>query len=444
MKRVLTIAGSDPSGGAGVQADLKAITVLGGYGMSVLTALTAQNTLGVSGVHLVPPEFVAAQLDAVLGDVGADAAKCGMLATAEIVAAVAEKVRQYQVRPLVVDPVMIAKSGHALIDDAAKSALKEKLLPLASLATPNLPEAEELAGMKVGDEPAMVQAARRIGEYGCAAVLIKGGHLPTDPVDILYDGQTVHRFPGPRLTNRNTHGTGCTLSAALATLLAQGLALPEAVGQAKRFISRAIALGLSLGQGIGPTNPWATLVDRLARGEVLEALAAQAERLERVPAGPLIPEIGSQLAYALPLAETFQDVAAFPGRIVKFKGGVRAVGCPTFGASRHTAKVILAARRFEPSLRAAMPLAYSPRIVQACRELGLKVGSFSRDREPAEVRDREGSSLEWGTTQAFQEFGCCQAVYDLGGLGKEPVVRLLGKDPEEVVAWTLAILGRLA
>ncbi len=440
MKRVLTIAGSDSGGGAGIQADLKAITVLGGYGLSVLTALTAQNTVGVEAVHLVPPDFVAAQIDAVLGDIGADGAKTGMLATAEIIEIVAAKVEEYDLAPLVVDPVMVAKSGDSLIDQAAKEALKDKLLPLATLITPNLPEAEELTGRKIDSEEDMREAARALADLGATNVLIKGGHLEGEPVDILYDSRRFRRFPGYRVETKNSHGTGCTLSAALATLLAQGLELDEAVARAKSFITKAIAAGLPLGRGHGPTNPLAHLNDELARGEVLEALAQAATRLEAGPTRALAPEVSSQLAFCLPNAAGPQDVAAFPGRIFKYGPSLKAVGCPAFGASSHIAKVLLAARQFDPSLRSAMAVAYSEEIVAACRQAGLKVVSFSRADEPAEVKTREGSSLEWGTTDAFKRHGPADVVFDLGEVGKEPVVRLLGVSPDQVVTRALRIL----
>ena len=443
MPKILTVAGSDSGGGAGIQADLKTFTVLGEYGMSVVTALTAQNTLGVSGIHPVPAGFVADQLEAVLSDIGADGAKCGMLATAETIRVVAQKAKRYDLRPLVVDPVMVAKSGHPLIDDQAKLVLKEKLLPLADLITPNLPEAQELTGLKVNDRGSMIKAAQELKAMGCGAVLVKGGHLVGDPIDVLYDGREVHEFSAPRHESRNTHGTGCTLSAALASFLARGRPLAEAVGQAKDFIGLAIARGLDLGRGQGPTNPLAWLEKDLARGEVLESLQEAAGRLEEARFGPLIPEVSSQLVYALPNAYGVEEVAGFPGRIVKFKGRAKAVGCPAFGASRHAAKVVLAAGRRCPEIRAAMPLIYSEEVLKVCRELGLGIGSFSRTDEPPEVKAREGSSLDWGVSRVFEEQGRCEVIYDLGEVGKEPIIRLLGESPIVVVEQALTILERL-
>ena len=260
MKRILTVAGSDSGGGAGIQADLKAITVLGGYGMSVITALTAQNTVGVQGVHAVPIAFIEQQLDSVLSDIGADAAKTGMLATPEIVEVVAGGIKRYKVQPLVLDPVMVAKSGDSLLAEDARETLKKVLLPLAFVVTPNLPEAEVLCGRQVKNLNDMHEAAKRIYDLGPDNVVIKGGHLKGRAVDLLFDGVSFETFDAPRLDQRNTHGTGCTFSAALATILAGGDLITEAVGKAKKFITRAIAQGLDIGSGHGPTNPYAHIL----------------------------------------------------------------------------------------------------------------------------------------------------------------------------------------
>ena len=255
--RVLSIAGSDSGGGAGIQADIKVITVLDGYAMSAITALTAQDTRGVWGVHAVPADFVAQQTTVCLEDIGADAVKTGMLCNEPIVRAVADILAEHGVRNLVVDPVMVSKSGDRLLDESAEQALVEKLLPLATLVTPNLPEAERLAGFSVTSREDMRRAARAIADMGPSAVLVKGGHLAGDATDLLFNGSEFAEFPAPRIESRSTHGTGCSLSAALATELARGRPLAEAVAIAKRFITAAIEQGLALGSGHGPTDPLA-------------------------------------------------------------------------------------------------------------------------------------------------------------------------------------------
>ena len=252
IPRVLTIAGSDSGGGAGIQADLKTMTVLGAYGMSAITSVTAQNTVGVTGIYDMSPQAVAAQLDAVLSDIGADAAKTGMLSSAAIIQAVAEALGRYEVKNLVVDPVMVAKSGDALLQEAARETLKARLLPLATVITPNVPEAEVLTGLELHDETGLRAAAEALRAMGPEYVLIKGGHLRGgESTDYLYDGETVRTYSTRRVPTPNTHGTGCTLSAAIATGLAFGLSVPEAVGMAKDFITGAIAHSDELGVGLG-------------------------------------------------------------------------------------------------------------------------------------------------------------------------------------------------
>ncbi len=243
----LTIAGSDSGGGAGIQADLKTFTVLGVYGMSAITAITAQDTVGVRDALVLAPALVAGQIDAVVEDIGCDAAKTGMLGTAEVVAAVAERLAHHAVPNVVVDPVMVAKSGDRLLDEDARVAVVERLLPVARIVTPNLPEAEELLGREIAAEDAL----------GAGAAIVKGGHLRGgEAVDVLHDarmGETM-RFSSPRIDTRNTHGTGCTFSAAMAAFLARGYRLDAAVAWAKRFVTEAIRRGLPLGSGHGPTD----------------------------------------------------------------------------------------------------------------------------------------------------------------------------------------------
>jgi len=249
--KALTIAGSDSGGGAGVQADLKTFSAFRVFGMSVITAVTAQNSLGVHGVFNLPPEFVARQIDAVLTDFGADAIKIGMLSTAPIIEAVAARLPAHRHGPVVLDPVMVAKSGDPLLEPAARSALMKAMLPLADVVTPNLPEAAALSGMTVDDERAMVEAARRILGLGARAVLVKGGHLADSATDILWDGRDVTRFPAPKLDSPNTHGTGCTYSSAIAAGLARGRPLRDAIAEGKAYVTAAIREGFSAGRGVG-------------------------------------------------------------------------------------------------------------------------------------------------------------------------------------------------
>lgn len=253
MKRVLTVAGSDSGGGAGVQADLKTMLACGVHGMSVLTAVTAQNSLGVQGSWELPVEAVVAQLDSVLGDLGADAVKTGMLASPALVHAVAQRLARHTA-PLVVDPVAVSKHGDPLLQDEAVEVLRSELVPLAAVVTPNLPEVEQLTGVRVEDESGLHRAAQAVLALGPRWVLVKGGHLPGAAVDLLTDGSSTHVLRVARQDNRHTHGTGCTLASAIAARLALGDEVPAAVAAAKRYVTGAIAGGFPLGAGIGPVD----------------------------------------------------------------------------------------------------------------------------------------------------------------------------------------------
>jgi hydroxymethylpyrimidine/phosphomethylpyrimidine kinase len=258
VPKALTIAGSDSGGGAGIQADLKTFSAFRVFGMSVLTAVTAQNTVGVQGVHELPAGFVGRQIDSVLGDLGADAIKIGMLASAPIVVVVAERLGAAAPAPIVLDPVMIAKAGDALLQPDARDALVRHLLPLAYVVTPNLHEAGALADMAVKVEADMEEAARRIGARGPRHVLVKGGHLRESATDILWDGRAFTRFTAARLPSANTHGTGCTLSSAIAAGLARGQDLPAAVRAAKAYVTAAIREGFAVGHGVGVLRHFVT------------------------------------------------------------------------------------------------------------------------------------------------------------------------------------------
>ncbi|NUM53693.1 MAG: bifunctional hydroxymethylpyrimidine kinase/phosphomethylpyrimidine kinase [Candidatus Hydrogenedentes bacterium] len=253
VPRALTIAGSDSGGGAGIQADLKTFAALRVYGMSAITSVTAQNTVGVDGVHDVPAEFVAKQIDMVAQDIGVDAAKTGMLSNADIIHAVAEAVKRNRIDKLVVDPVMVAKSGHTLLQDAARDALVREMLPIAHVLTPNVPEAEVLTGLRITDTESMQEAARVLHGKGPRYVVVKGGHLAgPEAVDLLFDGDTFQTFSSARFDTKNTHGTGCTFSAAIAGLLAKGFDVVASVEGAKAYLTKAIRHALPLGAGHGP------------------------------------------------------------------------------------------------------------------------------------------------------------------------------------------------
>ncbi|MFQ6076046.1 MAG: bifunctional hydroxymethylpyrimidine kinase/phosphomethylpyrimidine kinase [Candidatus Bathyarchaeia archaeon] len=439
MKKIpcaLTIAGSDSGGGAGIQADLKTFAALGVHGMSALTAITAQNTVGVTAVQDINPEVIKAQIEAVADDIGVDAAKTGMLHTSEIIKAVAEEVGRYGF-PVVVDPVMIAKSGAALLKPEATETLIREILPLATVVTPNAMEAEVLSGMKIRTLDDGKEAAERIAALGPEAVVVKGGHILSErekAIDILLFEGKFRAFEGKRHDTKTTHGTGCSFASAIAAELAKRKGVIEAVGVAKEFVNRAIKYGLPVGHGHGPLNPMANLYNEAERYAVLRNVREAVRILEGNPeVAALAPEVQINIGMALSYASNYGDVAAVPGRIVKTDHGVRASGCPWFGASRHVARTIMAIMRHDPTIRAGMNIRHSEELVRVCEELGLVTSFYDRREEPPEVKAREGMTTVWGAEQAVRRIGRVpDAIYHFGDWGKEAMITLLGKSAVEV------------
>ncbi len=452
MKRkipvAMTIAGSDSGGGAGIQADLKTFAVMGVHGTSAITSITAQNTREVRAVHDVPPAIVAEQVRAVAEDIGVDAAKTGMLSNKEIIAAVARVVEEISI-PLVVDPVMVAKSGAPLLREDAVEHLISRLIPLAKVVTPNKPEAERLAGTRITSLKDAREAARIIVEdLGAEAAIVKGGHLDSDySVDVMYYKGRSLELKSPRIRRNTTHGTGCAFSAAIAAGLAKGRSLEEAVKVAKDFITMAIEYGLEIGGGVGPVNPvsWTEIPAERYRvltrvSQAIEVLKSSEETVAR-----LVPEVQMNIAMALPYpyARTPLDVAAVPGRIGVFRGKLVIPASPEFGASRHLARAILTVMEYDPHVRAAANIAYNREVERALRSLGIKTSFFDRSKEPREVREREGATTPWGIREAIRNLGgeIPEAVIDYGGHGKEPLVILLGPDPVAVARRIVEIAG---
>ncbi len=435
MKNItcLTIAGSDSGGGAGIQADIKTFTALGVHGVSVITSVTAQNTQRVEGVFNLPLSFIKKQLEAVQKDFKIKAAKTGMLATEEIIKLVAENIGGY---PLVVDPVMVATSGDRLQESGAVKALKRYLLPRAALITPNIQEAEVLSRIKIGTHEDAKDAALAIAE-NAKAVLIKGGHLKG--TDILYHGGEFYEFSADYYKGRY-HGTGCTYSSAITAHLAMGFELKEAVKKAKEYIADAIGEAYSPGKGAKVLNQAITLEREAERYTVLSDLERALEEVVNLPDfHRLIPEVGINFVYSLPHPRSAGDVAGIRGRIVNAAGKAVVAGCTGFAASRHVSRVLLAASQRDRNTRSAMNIRYSPEILKAMKNSELKVASFSRDEEPSGV-----SSMEWGTKRAIEEYGeVPDAIYDEGAVGKEPMIRLLGRNPQDIALKVKRILENM-
>lgn len=428
MANALTIAGSDSVGGAGLQADLKAFEAVGVHGCSVVTCVTSQNTKGVAAIHPVPTEHVANQLKSVLEDVELDVIKTGMLYSAEIVKVVCTALRGSQI-PLVVDPVMAATTGSALHVEGFVETIVSKLLPMSTLITPNLYEAERLTGIVVRDEKSARKAASELLELGPDAVLLKGGHLKgAEAADYLCTDKGIVKVSSPRVEGE-VHGTGCALASLIAANLATGMELESAVRTSKSMIYKAILAKETVGRGIPCANPLAVLRISAQKAEMLAELEHAGKELEELLDSSTIPEVGTNMGYAILGALEPEEVAAFEGRIVRVGAEARKIGCARFGASKHVARIVLAASSRDPNIRCAMNIKYSEENVQACRKSRLSMSSFDRAKEPKGV-----SSMTWGVLAAIEKHGKVpDAIVDRGGHGKEPMIRLLGATPEDVI-----------
>lgn len=426
----ISIAGSDSGGGAGIQADLKTFAALGVHGATAITCVTAQNTYSVTAIECVKPELVKEQIRQVAEDMGINAGKTGMLYTEEIIKAVASEVSRHGF-PLVVDPVMIAKSGAPLLKPEAVEALKKHLFPVATIVTPNKFEAENLTGRKIENVEDAEKAAKEICRMGPRSAVIKGGHLSTEKtIDVLYYGGDYRIFEAERLNVNTTHGTGCSFSAAIAAFIARGDDIPLAVEKAKAFITYAIKFGLNIGKGVGPVNPMAQLYKEASKYQVLRNVDRARRILEPSPYTVLVtPEVGINIAMALPYAESLEDVAAIPGRIMKAFSGVKSSSPPDFGASSHLARYILEVMKHDPNKRAAINIKFSERILDVLSGKGLKISFYDRSEEPEEIKLIEGMSIPWGVKVAIEKAGGVpDVIFHRGDVGKEPMIVLIGED----------------
>jgi hydroxymethylpyrimidine/phosphomethylpyrimidine kinase len=424
---ILTIAGSDSGGGAGIEADIKTIASLGLHPACAITSVTAQNTLGVRSAYDIPCNVIIEQVDAVCDDMDITWAKSGMLSSSEITSTVAEMVKKHNLK-LVVDPVMAAEAGGNLLRKEAVRTLKEKLLPVAEVVTPNINEANTLAEMQIKSVEEAKLAAKAISKTGVKYVIVTGGHL--DASDIIYDSCNDRYFTiKGTFVKGGTHGSGCTYSSSLASYLAKGHSIEEAARMAKEFVVEGIKGSIPVGKGVGPVNQLAWLLNNVERCATINNVREGVQTLKETDAfAMLIPEVGCNIAMALQDAQSIADVAAVSGRIVKLKDQAHVVGDIEFGASSHVARIILSAMKYDPAYRASMNIKYSETILDICRELGLRISSFSREDEPSDTH-----TMDWGTSFAIETFKSVpDIIYDKGGVGKEAMIRIMGLSAADV------------
>ena len=429
MVKLLSIAGSDPSGGAGIQMDLKIFSCLGAYGMAVPTALTVQNTTGVFDVFEVTEELLKKQIERVIEDIRPQGVKVGMLGKASLASTVASLIPEGSV--VVYDPVLKSTTGCTLTEGEM-----EELLPLlkrADVITPNRRELLAITGEE--DIQKAVEVLRKKGVK--AAVVVTGGDEDEERcVDYLCVEKDITPFEHERIPiDGGTHGTGCAFSSALLYFLITLGNLKEAYLETVRFMEEALKCAEKVGRGLVPVRPEATNVDA-ERFRVLERLKRALDRLKDIKkVHLLIPEVQSNLGEAIPGAKSIEDVAAFPGRIVRFKDTVATLSCPEFGASSHVARIILTAMKFDQSARACMNIKYKKEWIEKLKKSGIFcISQFSRKEEPLDRKKKEGKTLDWGTEVAIKRAGKVpDIIYDEGDVGKEPMIRVLGRSALDVV-----------
>lgn len=443
----LTVAGSDSGGGAGIQADLKTFEARGVFGTSAITAVTAQNTTGVTASDPLDTATVREQICAVTADFPVGAVKTGMLATPPVVEAVTEtfdevgigtpgETAQSHRIPLVVDPVMVAEAGDPLLAEDAIALVRERLVPRATLLTPNISEAELLADRTIEDVADATAAAHELVGMGARAALVTGGHLP-DPVDVLVestpqgatDGRSVTRFEHPRIDGEATHGTGCTVSAAITADLASGARLPDAVDDGITFVTRAIRFGYGYGDGAGPVNHLAALRTQADVTRCCRAVQQAAATLTKPSFAPLVPEVGMNVAVAPRYATTPSEVVAIDGRLHRTQSGVQATGGVAPGASSHIARFLLGIRETDPSVAAACNVRHAEDTRQIVREL-WDVECIDREEEPAHI----SGTMDWAAREAMSDrTRAPDAVLDDGAIGKEAMIRVVAATPRDLV-----------
>lgn len=433
---ILVIAGSDSGGGAGIQADIKTASALGVHAACVITSVTAQNTLGVNSVFDLPLDVIEAQFDAVLSDIDIGFAKCGMLNSPDIMRLVMAKLKEHDI-PFVLDTVMAAEAGGSLMQDEALDVLRTEMIPAAYVITPNIHEASRITGTQIKYREDVYTALEKLARMGARSAIITGGHF--DATDYLYTNDEHVSIPGSFIEG-GTHGSGCTHASAIASNLCLGYDLETSCRRAKDFVTHAIAASVPIGHGAHPVNQSAHMIEM---GERFMALMDVREAVALLRASDtahvLIPEVRSNIGKAIPNAVLESDVAAVNGRMVDMRGRIHPVGDVDFGASGHVARIILVVMGYDITRRSGMNIRYSERAVRVCEEMGLRCATFRRQDEPDGVK-----TMDWGVSSVIEKLGYVpDMIYDLGDVGKEPMIRILGDNAVDVAKVVVEIADRL-
>ena len=443
----MTIAGSDSSAGAGIQADIKTFSALGIYGTTVITTLTAQNTSTISDIFVVPSKFFKNQLVTTLEDIKPDVIKIGVLYSKSIISIVKNILKDYK-NPIVVDPVLFSGTGVKLLDDESYDLFRKEIIPLSYVITPNLKEAEFISELVISNKHEMIKAASEIFELGASNIIIKGGHdenRDRKVMDLLFKDKTdkPEQIIRERLKIGETHGTGCNFSATIASFLAKGYDISESFTLSNSYVYEALKNSIKIGKGVLVANPMYHMYNNSEKFKVLVELQDSVTTLEKMTNFfRLIPETKTNFVYSIEKPKNFNDIAGVLGRVTNLGSNIRTPNVIQFGASIHVSNALLAANKFNSLFRSAINLRKDKDIIKIC-ENNFRCSSYSRSKELQESKNIEGSSIKWGVSEAFSQKPNAELVYHDGDLGKEPMVILFGYNPKDVLEKVKIILQGL-
>ena len=446
VRAALTIAGSDSSGGAGIQADMKTMSALGIYSCTVITAITAQNTSNVDYILPLNADIIKKQIMSILSDIPIHAIKIGMVYNNEIITVISDTLRNLKI-PIVLDPIVSAGTGAQLLQREFLSDFKNKLIPICDVVTPNISEAEKLSGIKIKNENDIKKTALKIQKQGARNVVIKGGHFRNEEMIIL--DTILDEFgkfiviKNPRMKIVETHGSGCNFSAAVTAFVALKFPIVNACIMANKYVHNSIVNTFKIGKGIPVNNPISTMYEESCKYKVMEELANAVDQLTNINNfEKLIPETQSNIAYAIPYAKKIEDVAGVNGRIVKVGDRSTPTSGIKFGASRHVASSILEYMKINQLVRSALNIKNDKKILDKCNRL-FRVTHYERKLEPKTIKNKEGKSIPWGVTRALSKNPDADIIYHTGDIGKEAMIIIFGQNPQEVVDKVKKILNNM-
>ena len=445
MTRVtLSIAGSDSVGGAGIQADIKTISLLGVYPCTVITAITAQNTRGISHILPIDAYTIRKQIDSILSDISVDSIKIGVVTNDKIISVISDLLIHKKI-PIVLDPIISSTSGTIFLPHTFLKEFKRSLIPLSDLVTPNIPEAELLSGIEILNESNLEEAANYILELGAKNVIIKGGHMNDNKTifNILINKKGEKRsFPNSRIVGEKFHGSGCNFSSAVAALLARKYSISESCYYANILISKSFRNVVKIGKGMPIISPYFSIYDSASKYEVIQELDRALNSLMKIESfANLIPETQTNFVYALPLAKEISDVAGIDGRIVKMIDSFKPTSSVQFGASQHVAMAVISYMRFNMFMRSAINIKWDPNLQRISEEL-FSVSFYDRKEESFRLKNKDGNSIRWGISRALEKNSIADIIYHTGDFGKEPMTLVFGENPLAVVKKIAKILKK--